>query len=505
MSIIGIDLGTTNSLVAELDNTGRPRIVHNREGINLTPSVVHYQAGGKVTVGQEAKSLIGIEKDVFSEFKREMGTSTTYLSSKGELTPTDLSALVLKRLKDDFESSVGKATSAVVTVPANFRNEAREATLAAIRETGLSTDILLNEPTAAALYYANVSGLQLNGYYVVFDLGGGTLDVSVIKATGNDVEVLASEGLQALGGKNFDEKLLEIVSRKFKASTGNELNEFDFGFSKNDAEDVKKSLSNVKEKKIQLFGQGIKPTSIIVTRDEFEESISSFMAQAEFLCENVLELAALTPRDIKEIFLAGGSSRIPLVKTTMSKFFGRDALMTGNPDEVIALGAAIYAGFKADKKHLNPLQSQAVAGITFQEISPAYFGTLVRDDGKKAMGIAAMRNSIIIEKNVKIPCSKTETFYTVLDSQTSVICSITQAPTPEVDPRFVRVIWEGSIELPPGRPAGQEVKITYSYNENGTMHAEFLDVASSKKTEANIGAQRDAVQSTLDINKFIVE
>lgn len=505
MSIVGIDLGTTNSLVAELDNTGRPRIVHNREGVNVTPSVVHYQSNGKATVGQEAKSLIGIETDVFAEFKRAMGSSTSYATSAGNVSPTDLSALVLKRLKDDFESSIGQATSVVVTVPANFRNEAREATLAAAREAGLNTEYLLNEPTAAALYYSNVSGLQLDGNYVVFDLGGGTLDVSVIKAKGNDIEVLASEGLQELGGKDFDHKLLEIVAKKFKTATGIEFNEFDFGFSKNDAEEIKKSLSNVKEKKIQLFGQGIKPTSISVSREEFEESISGLIAQTELLCETALAEANLESSNVREVFLAGGSSRIPLVRATVSKFFGKEALMNGNPDEVIALGAAVYAGLKAEKSNLNPLQSQAVSGISFQEISPAYFGTLSLDSDKQAMGISARRNNVIIEKNVKIPCSKSESFYTVHDNQTSVRLTITQAPTPEVDPRFVRVIWEGNLELPPNRPAGQEIKVTYSYNENGTMHAEFMDVGSSKKSEVAISAQNEGSQTTIDINQFIVE
>jgi len=505
MAIIGIDLGTTNSLLAELDITGRPRIVHNREGVNVTPSVVHYQTNGKVTVGQEAKSLIGIEPDVFFEFKRDMGTSALYESSRGPVTPTDLSALVLKKLKEDFEAAVGKASTVVVTVPANFRNEAREATLAAARVAGLDYDILLNEPTAAALYYANVSGLQLDGNYVVFDLGGGTLDVSVIKAKGNDVEVLSSEGLQKLGGKDFDQKLMEIVAVKFKAATGVNFNEYDFGFSKNDAEEVKKSLSNVKEKKIQLFGQGIKPTSISVTREEFEEAISGLIAQAELLCETALAEANLSPTEIKEVFLAGGSSRIPLVKMSVSRFFGRDALVHGNPDEAIALGAAIYAGFKADKKSLNPLQSQAVSGLVFQDVAPAYFGTLSIDSEKQAIGISTRRNNVIIEKNAKIPCSRTESFFTVADNQTAVNCTITQAPTNEVDPRFVRVIWEGKLELPPGRPAGQKISVTYSYNENGTMRAVFLDVASSKQTEVDIAAQGDGVQTTIDINQFIVE
>lgn len=505
MAIIGIDLGTTNSLAAQLDNVGRPQIIHNSEGSNLTPSVVYFDSAEKVVVGQNAKDNIGMEQNVFKEFKRAMGSKTTYLYGEKEITPTELSAFVLQKIKKDYEKSVGKADTVVITVPANFRNEAREATLAAANSAGLSTDMLLNEPTAAALYYAHQSGSLLNGIYVVFDLGGGTLDISVIKAIGNDVEVLSSEGLQELGGKDFDKKILEIVSKKFKSATGKEFNTHDYGFSENDAEELKKSLSSVTEKKIRLVGQDIQPTSISITRVEFEEAISTYIAQSEMLCETVLVEAGVSTSDIRDIFLAGGSSRIPLVKKMLQKIFNKEPVVSGNPDEAIALGAAIYAGYKTEKTKLNTLQVQAVSSMKFQEVAPAYFGTISIDSMKREDGILVNRNNIIIHKNEKIPCSKAESFYTAHDNQTTVSCDITQSPTPETDPRFVRIIWTGQLKLPPNRAAGQEIQITYAYDESGVMHANFLDVMSGSKTEIEVSAKSTESGPSLNINDFIVE
>lgn len=505
MAIIGIDLGTTNSLSAQLDSVGRPQIVHNSEGTNLTPSVVWFDGENKPKVGQEAKDNKRFEKNVFDLFKREMGTATTYSFGDRNLTPVDLSAFVLAKIKKDFENSVGPADTVVITVPANFRNEAREATLSAARAAGFNTDMLLNEPTAAALYYAHQSGKKLKGIYVIYDLGGGTLDVSVIKADGDDIEVLASEGLQKLGGADFDQKIIELVSKKFITQHGIVFNTEDFGFNENDAEDVKKSLSTLEEKKIRLVGQGIPPTVLSISRKEFEESISGYIAQTEMLCESAMLEAKVGISDVEEVFLAGGSSRIPLVKKTLGNLFGKEPITTGNPDEAIALGAAIYAGYKTDNKTLNPLQAQAVAAMKFQEVAPAYFGTISRDTAKAAKGIQAVLNSNIIPKNEKIPCSRTESFYTTHDNQTVVSCNITQSPNNESDPRFVRVIWKGDLGLPPNRPEGQEIQITYTYNENGTMHAEFLDVGSKKKTEVDIASQSLGISSSININDFIVE
>jgi molecular chaperone DnaK len=499
MAIIGIDLGTTNSLVAQLDNLGRPQIVHNSDGSNLTPSVVCIDSANRVIVGQEAKSNIGFEKNVFTAFKRKMGSKETYECNGKSLSPTDLSTFILKKLKQDYEQVVGAADSVVITVPANFRNEAREATLAAAREAGLSTDMLLNEPTAAALCYAQHLGRSLDGTYVVYDLGGGTLDVSVIKAKGHDIEVLSSHGLQELGGIDFDKRIWDLVGKKFKDRFQRDFTDA-YNFTMLDAEDVKRALSTVSEKKIKLMGPDIPPTVLSVSRLEFEEAISSLIAQTEMLCETALAEAKTTPGQITDIFLAGGSSRVPMVRRMLSQFFRKEPLLIGNPDEAIALGAAIYAGYKTDTENLNPLQKSAVAGMKFQEIAPHYFGTIFYSSEA-----GRLMNSIIINKNEKIPCFKTESFYTISENQTEVECRITQSPQPEKDPRFVRILWTGSLALPPNRPANQEIQITYSYSENGTMHAIFKDVATGKITEVDIAGQSEGGATSINIDDFIVE
>ncbi len=505
MAIIGIDLGTTRSLVAMIDDLGRPQIIHNSEGDNLTPSVVYFKSSTQTIVGKNAKMMLDVnEPNVFKEFKREMGSHTTYPCHGKAITPTDLSTLVLKKIKQDFEKVVGPADSIVISVPANFRNEAREATLAAAHEAGLNTDLLINEPTAAALYYAHRSGKQLNGIYVVHDLGGGTLDISVIKAKGEDIEVLSSEGVQKLGGKDFDQKIMDLVASKFKKQVDKEFKSSDYGFGYNEAEELKKSLSSLEEKKVRIVGQDIPPTVISVTRKEFEEAISSYLAQIEMICEAALVEANIKVSEVTDVFLAGGSSRIPIVQRMLSKFFGKKLDIYANPDEAIALGAAIYAGYKTHKSKLNTMQAQAIKGMRFQEVAPAYFGTISLDAEKLSNGIRCQLNSIIINKNEKIPCSQKDTFYTIADDQAAVNCIITQSPNQETDPRFVRVIWDGKLDIPP-RPRGQAIDITYSYSENGIMHAEFLDVASGRKTEIDISSKSIGSETTININDFLVE
>lgn len=501
MAIIGIDLGTTNSLIAQLDSNGLSQVVHNKEGANLTPSVVWFKDSSKKSfkVGVEAKNNIGQEENIYSRFKRDIGSKIRYPFFNSDISPTDLSAIVLQKLKQDYEAAVGEADSVVITVPANFRNEQREATLAAAKAAGIKTDLLLNEPTAAALYYANKMGKDLNGIYIIFDLGGGTLDISAIKANGMDVEILASEGIQKLGGEDFDEKIIEVIAKKFKDKFNKVFDGETYNFSKNDAEEIKKALSTLDEKKVTILGSGIPKTVFSITRSEFEEAISSYIAQTEMLCESVLVEAKLKKEDITEVFLAGGSSRTPIVQEVLEKFFKKKPVTFGNPDEAIALGAAIYAGYKANKKVLQPKQEKTISKIKFQEVAPAYFGTISFSNNDQE------QNSIIINKNEKIPCSKTEPFYTVYDNQVSVKLTITQSPVEESDPRFVRVIWTGSLELPPNRPKGQELKFTYAYLENGVMKAEFLDTESNKKVEVDIAAQSAGSETSIDINDFLVE
>ena len=240
-AIIGIDLGTTFSAVATLDETGRPMIVHNPDGGNIMPSCVT-ENEGVIVVGEFAQRTWGNAPDkAAARFKRDMGTSSTHTVNGREFTPTELSTFVLKKLIQDAAAVIGPIREAVVTIPANFAHEAREATMSAAKAAGLNVRFIINEPTAAALYYAFKSGDGLSGNYAVYDLGGGTFDVSIIRVDGQNVEVLASNGVSKLGGDDFDDALCEIVARKYRDLAGEETEPDDY--TKNDAEEDKKSLS----------------------------------------------------------------------------------------------------------------------------------------------------------------------------------------------------------------------------------------------------------------------
>ena len=265
-NFIGIDLGTTFSAVSFIDDTGRPSIVHNSDGSNITPSCVLFDDDGRVQVGEVARKAWGIDPKVVARFKRDMGTLKTFQVGDDTHTPTRLSTFVLKKLVADTEASINTIGDAVVTIPANFSHEARDATMAAAQAAGLNVRFIINEPTAAALYYAFAGGEELSGIYAVYDLGGGTFDVSIIRVDGHDIEVLATEGVARLGGDDFDAALQELVRAKFKEMTGEELEGEDF--TKNDAEEEKKSLS--RRDKV-LFRVARK--QVEVTRQEFEEKI----------------------------------------------------------------------------------------------------------------------------------------------------------------------------------------------------------------------------------------
>lgn len=495
-SYVGIDLGTTFSAVAVLDETGRPVIVHNRDGENITPSCVLVD-GAQMVVGEDARRQWGISPDsVGARFKRDMGTDTHYRLNGNQLSPTDLSIAVLKKLKNDTESAIGTIAEAVVTIPANFSNEAREATLQAAKEAGLNVRFIINEPTAAALYYAFKIGHDLHGTYAVYDLGGGTFDVSIIKVNGQEIEVLVSHGVSRLGGDDFDGALQKIVSDKYRLQTGKTLHPADY--SKNNAEEDKKSLSK-REQVVTRVAQQV----IQIQRQEFETVISSLIAQAEMLCESAMDEAGVAPNDLSGVFLVGGSTRVPAVRDSVKRVFAQEPTSSVNVDEVVALGAALYAAYKSDRKHLSSAQQAAVSAIKFSEVTNFCFGTLMTtyDEGR-AKRVEA--NSVIIKKNDKIPCSVTKPFYTVTDGQESVRCVVTQSVAVESDPRFVKTIWEGDLSLPPGRPAGQEIEITFGFDANNVMTCKFVDVGTRKEVVVDLRPDAKA-DATINIDKFLVE
>lgn len=497
MSFIGIDLGTTFSAVATIDKTGRPVIIHNDAGENITPSCVTEIDDDQIEVGEEARKTWGIAPEkAAARFKRDMGTSLNHTINSLQFSPSELSAFVIKKLLQDAEKQIGDIHEAVITVPANFANEARDATMAAAKSVNLNVKYIINEPTAAALYYAFKNEEDLHGNYAVYDLGGGTFDVSIIRVNGQDVEVLASNGVSKLGGDDFDTTLKHLVSKKYKEQTGEDLEDDDFTI--NDAEEEKKSLSKRKRVTVKVNRK-----LIDISRQEFEEAISTYVTQAEMLCESTIDEAGLESSDIRSIFLAGGSTRIPLVQESIKRAFGKEPLSSVNVDEVVALGAALYAAYKGDRSILSATQKNSIEKIKVSETSGKCFGTLCLEHDTNRDQIK-LSNTVLINKGDKIPCSVTESFFTTHEGQESINCRITEATSPESDPRFVNIIGEEDLTLPAGRPEGQEIKITYSYDDNQMMKCFFEDVSTGRVTKMEL-SMLSGQSNTNNIEKFTVE
>ena len=498
-NLVGIDLGTTYSAIAQLDETGRPVMIANKDGDNIMPSIVLFESKTDVIVGKEAMKFYGLSQNVFGRFKREMGTDKVYEAFGKKYNPTALSSFVLSKIKDDAEASIGKITQAVVTIPANFATEAREATLSAAKSSGLKIKNIINEPTAAAIYYAFTSGDPLSGIYAVYDLGGGTFDISIIRVEGSDIQVINTDGVHKLGGRDFDDILIEIVQKKYKKQTGKELIAEDY--TQNQAEDTKKTLSTREKATVRITSTR---TTIEVTREEFEAAISTLIVQAEITCENCLDDKDLSSDDIIQVILAGGSTRMPCIQKSVKKIFKKEPKTFGNPDEAVALGAALFVAYKADPSTLNPLQRKAVSQVNISDVSSKFFGTSVEvKDSETDKRITI--NDTVIKKGEKLPCSVMKEYFTAHDNQTGVNCDVTESNVEESDPDFVKNIWEGVLELPEGRPAGQQIDVTFSYSENQIMKCSFLDVHSKNKTDIDLTIDNEGSRSEIDINDFKVD
>ena len=496
-SYIGIDLGTTFSVAAYIDENGRPTIVKAPyRDDNLIPSCVA-EIKGEIVVGEPARRQGGNdEENAAARFKRDMGDDVVHNIKGKDFTPTELSAAVLKQIKDNVEAEIGPVAEAVITIPANFSQEARDATMEAGRMAGLKVKYIINEPTAAALYYAHQSEGSSAGTYAIFDLGGGTFDISIMKMQGGKVEILASNGIKKCGGDDFDKCLWELVAKKHKEESGADLSKDDFAI--NDAEEEKKSLSDRKRTTAETADRHL----IDITKTEFEEGISSFVAQIKMMCENTLDEANVKPDEITSVCLAGGSTRIPCVVECVRQVFEQEPISTVNVDEVVALGACLYAAYKSDGSALSAMQEKSVSKLNVLEVTNECYGTIaVRDSESKGRELF---NSILIQKGQRIPCAKTEIYHTLHDGQDTIHCTISESKSPETNPKFVKIIHEEELKLPPNRPAGQEIEITYAYDENQMMHASFKDVASGKKTEISISrASSGTAQSSID--KFLVD
>ena len=400
-NVVGIDLGTTNTVVAILDITGKPKIQPNSLGQNMTPSAVWINEKDSSTIiGTEAITKADMGIPIYQNYKRDIGQNIVYKTVNGiEITPERLSTLVLKKCKDDLDNDGGtdeETTNCVITYPANFTNESREATVSAGELAEWPIGQGIDEPTAAGLYFAYTHKVDA-GTYAVYDFGGGTWDISVVKIKGQEVNVIDTEGIPKCGGRDFDSRLQSLIEEKYKEETGNDI---DYNLNeKSIYENLKKSLTVVDERHVSIKRAAGAPQLITVTRDEFSQAIASLLVGTEMVCEALFEKHP----DIKDVFLVGGSTRVPAVKESLENKFGKPGLTIGNPDEIIALGAAIYSGINS-KEDLNAAQKQNLDSVEFtaSEIDLQYNAAMADlDHGKYSDAVDGFSKVIVTDPNYK--------------------------------------------------------------------------------------------------------
>ncbi len=482
-TFVGIDLGTSTSALAHVRSDGNPEIVPNADGERLTPSVVFFdQFEGVKLVGSAAKDGGDPERTVH-HIKKHMDDPSHVVEIDGQKwTATEISAMILTKLKNECGILIGEVSDVVITVPANFNELARKATVAAGKIAGLHVSRIVNEPTAAALYYAHSQ--DIDGRIMVYDLGGGTLDITIMEIEGNGIDILLSEGARHLGGTDFDDILIDLIGEKYRESSGKELilNETQRRRLLSATEDTKKRLSklNVVSETVGNERDGL--ARIELTREVFEEAIKRLLTRTVMLVEQALDQLALLPQDIDHVVLVGGSTRIPKVQQLLEEQFGKPAESCGNVDECVALGAALFA--------------QRARRVS--EVCNHSYGTLaIIEDA--ATGKASVQNSVVIPKNTPIPCSMSQTYVTSEDNEELIEVEITQGEDP--DPKYVDIVGKISLEVPRGRPAGCPVTVTYSYDENQRVRVQVFDEASGLRKDVDIEYKGSGVLSEEDIQR----
>lgn len=481
---IGIDLGTTYSAVAVFDEKGEPRLLPNLEGKYLTPSVVFFEADGNIVVGEVAKDARADHPEQVVEFiKRSMGVDRKFFYANREFTPIELSGLILKKLKQDAEAALGvPITRAVVTCPAYFGAERRDATEKAATIAGLSVLSLVNEPTAAALSFG--MGGDKTGTVLVFDLGGGTFDVTLIRfADGNTIDVLASDGDAELGGKDFDDEIIVMAAEQLLKESGYDV----YGDMealaelRQKAEKAKHDVS-ARESTTLSFAAGAHKLRMTLTRDAFSKAIQPHLQGMRFTLQSVLTECNLTTRDINDILLVGGSTRIPAVREMVRDFFGKEPNTTIHPDEAVALGASLFAVklLAADRSEtMAPVVRERARGLpSVLDIAPHSIGTTALDGGNQEY------NSIILPRGEKLPASITERYFTVADGQMAVKVDVNEGE--DVDLNFVNRLGEFVLRLPVPRPAGSPIDIQVALDLSGIIRVAATDTLSGQHQRIEI-------------------
>lgn len=490
--IIGIDLGTTNSLVSFFDGE-KPVIIQNRLGDNLTPSVVSIdEETEEIYVGKIAKERKITHPFFTAEvFKRSMGTDKKYKLGNKEFSASELSSFVLRFLKEDAEKFLGQPVEeAVISVPAYFNDAQRKATVKAGELAGLKVERMINEPTAASIAYG-LHHKKANTKFMVFDLGGGTFDISILELYKNVMEVRAVAGDNFLGGEDFTDVLTNLFINSNKLNTEN----YDFkvlSHIKKQAEIAKKEFSDKKNvtMKCKINDEIVQQN---ITIDEYEKACQMLLAKIRKPIERALKDAAIKVKEIDEIILVGGATKLPIVRTFVGKLFGRLPNTNINPDEAIALGAALQGAMKERNK--------AIKEIVLTDVCPYTLGTNVsirRSQDYYESGHFCP----IIERNTVIPVSRTERLYTVYENQSQIKVEILQGESRLAKNNLL--LGEINIKIPKG-PAGSEaIDVTYTYDINSILEVEVTVVSSGEKKRMVI-QKNEGVLSNEEVEARLAE
>ena len=488
--IIGIDLGTTNSCVAVMEG-GKPTVIANTEGARTTPSVVAFTKTGERLVGEPAKrqAVTNADKTIAS-IKRDMGTDRGRTIDGKKYSPQQISAMILQKLKADAESYLGeKVTEAVITVPAYFNDAQRQATKDAGKIAGLDVKRIINEPTAAALAYGLDNEREQK--IMVYDLGGGTFDVSIIEIGDGVIEVLATNGDTHLGGDDFDQKIMNWMISEFRRQEGVDLSGDKMALQrlKEAAEKAKKELSSATTTNINLpfitaTAEGPKHFDMNLTRAKFEELVSDLVERTAIPVQNAMRDAGLTNADLSKVLLVGGSTRVPCVQEKVQQLTGHEPSKTLNPDECVAIGAAIQGG---------KLAGDAGAGdILLLDVTPLTLSI-------ETMGGVA---TPLIERNTTIPTRKSQVFSTAADNQTAVDINVLQG-----ERKFARdnkSLGQFRLDgIPPAMRGVPQIEVTFDIDANGIVNVSAKDLGTGKEQHITITAGSN--MSDADIERAVKE
>ncbi len=486
--IIGIDLGTTNSCVAVMEG-GEPVVIANAEGSRTTPSVVAFSKTGERMVGQVAKRQAITNPDrTISSIKREMGTSYTVSIDDKKYTPQEISAIILQKLKTDAEAYLGQpVTEAVITVPAYFTDAQRQATKDAGKIAGLEVKRIINEPTAAALAYS--IDKEDDQKVMVYDLGGGTFDVSIIEMGDGVQEVLATAGNNCLGGDDFDKRVMDYIVSTFKAEQGIDLSGDKMAMQrvKEAAEKAKIELSGMTTADINLpfitaDSTGPKHFETTLTRAKFNELTADLVEATMGPVRQALADSGLNKNEINKVLMVGGSSRIPAVQEAVKSFIGSEPFKGINPDECVAIGASLQAGVLGGD----------VKGLLLLDVTPLSLGI-------ETMGGVSTK---VIERNTTIPTKKSQIFSTAADGQTSVEVHVLQGEREFAkDNKTLGVFHlDGIAPAPRGIP---QIEVTFDIDANGIVHVSAKDLGTGKENDITITSNTN--MSKEDIDKAVKE